>query len=333
MAGRFFFRTLIDVFLLSVPIFAGTANTASCRYIPGDDKWPSQSDWALLNSTVGGRLIATIPQASICHTSPYSDFNKTACETLAANWNLAKTFEPHPAEIMNAYFQNQSCDPFTPTSQPCELGNYAVYSINVTGAQDVVAGLKFAQEKNIRLVIKTTGHDYNGRSTGLGALALWMWNLKTADINTQYESTSYSGPAVKLGSGVIAGDAYAAAYEAGYRLVGGECGSIGIAAGYSQGGGHSMLNTAYGMAADQVLEWEVVTATGEHLIATPEQNTDLYWALSGGGGGTYGVVLSMTAKIYPDGPIAGGSLIFENTNETTYWEAIALWFQQAPSLP
>ena len=131
---------------------------------------------------------------------------------------------------------------------------------------------------------------------------------------------------------MIAGDAYAAAHKAGYRLVGGECGSIGVAAGYTQGGGHSMLSTAYGMAADQVLEWEVVTALGEHLIATPEQNADLYWALSGGGGGTYGVVLSMTAKIYPDGPIAGGSLAFENTGEETYWEAIALWFQRAPAL-
>ena len=131
---------------------------------------------------------------------------------------------------------------------------------------------------------------------------------------------------------MIAGEALTVAHQAGYRLVGGECGSVGIAAGYSQGGGHSMLNTAYGMAADQVLEWEVVTALGETLIATPEQNSDLYWALSGGGGGTYGVALSMTAKIYPDGPIAGGSLAFENTDDTIYWEAIALWFQMAPIL-
>jgi hypothetical protein len=60
---------------------------------------------------------------------------------------------------MNAYYQNQSCDPWTPSTQPCELGNYAAYSISVTGADDVVAGIKFAQEKNIRLVVKTTGHE------------------------------------------------------------------------------------------------------------------------------------------------------------------------------
>lgn len=60
---------------------------------------------------------------------------------------------------------------------------------------------------------------------------------------------------------------------------------MGIAAGYTQGGGHSLLISGYGMAADQVLEWEVVTPMGEHLFATPQQNIDLYWALSGGGDG------------------------------------------------
>jgi hypothetical protein len=60
---------------------------------------------------------------------------------------------------MNPYFQNQSCDPFTSASKPCELGNYAAYSINVTSAGDVIAGIRFAVENNIRLVIKTTGHE------------------------------------------------------------------------------------------------------------------------------------------------------------------------------
>jgi FAD/FMN-containing dehydrogenase len=171
-----------------------------------------------------------------------------------------------------------------------------------------------------------------GRSTGQGALSLWMWNLKSADPILEYGSAGYSGPAIKLGSGMMAGEAYEAASVAGYRVVGGECGSVGIAAGYTQGGGHSMLSTAYGMGADQVLEWEVVTAQGEHLTATPEKNSDLYWALSGGGGGTYAVVLSMTAKMHPDGVVSGGTLAFANTNDTAYWEAISLWIQQAPAL-
>lgn len=61
---------------------------------------------------------------------------------------------------MNSYFQNASCDPFTPRAKPCTLGNYVDYAINCTGAEDIAAGLRFAQMHNIRLVIKNTGHEY-----------------------------------------------------------------------------------------------------------------------------------------------------------------------------
>ena len=61
---------------------------------------------------------------------------------------------------MAPYFQNASCDPFTSETTPCTLGNYVDYSINITCPEDVAAGLTFAQENNIRLVIKNTGHEY-----------------------------------------------------------------------------------------------------------------------------------------------------------------------------
>ena len=88
------------------------------------------------------------------------------------------------------------------------------------------------------------------------------------------------------------------------------------------------------MGADQVLEWEVVTATGKHLIATPSQNTDLYWALSGGGPGTYGVVISLTIRAHQDGVVGGASLSFTSngTSKHTYWKAIAAWQSQLPAI-
>jgi hypothetical protein len=61
---------------------------------------------------------------------------------------------------MAPFFQNVSCDPFTAETTPCTLGNSVDYSINVTCPEDVAAGLKFAQDNNIRLAIKNTGHEY-----------------------------------------------------------------------------------------------------------------------------------------------------------------------------
>lgn len=87
------------------------------------------------------------------------------------------------------------------------------------------------------------------------------------------------------------------------------------------------------MAADQVLEWEVVTADGKHLIATPVENQDLYWALSGGGGGTFGVVVSMTVKIYHEAPVGTAAMSFIATaaaSNKAFVEAIAEWWQFLP---
>jgi FAD/FMN-containing dehydrogenase len=152
--------------------------------------------------------------------------------------------------------------------------------------------------------------------------------LNTTDIISSYESAHYVGPAAKLGAGAISGNVYQQVGAAGYRIMGGTCPTVGLAGGYTSGAGHSLLNGAYGMAADAVLEWEVITTKGEHIIATPSNHTDLYWALSGGGAGTFGVVLSMTTKIFPDGPIGSGILTFNMSSNNTenYWEAIEdLW--------
>jgi hypothetical protein len=62
--------------------------------------------------------------------------------------------------FMAAYQQNASCNPFTPRDSPCNQGNYVEYAIEVQEVSDVAAGVKFAQENNVRIVIKNTGHEY-----------------------------------------------------------------------------------------------------------------------------------------------------------------------------
>lgn len=167
---------------------------------------------------------------------------------------------------------------------------------------------------------------FMGKSSGGGSLSLWTHNLNTTTIIPSYTSSYYNGPAAKLGAGVNAGFAYPVVGDAGYRILGGTCATVGLAGGYTSGGGHGFLNGAYGMAADAVLEWEVVTAKGEHLIATPTNNTDLYWALSGGGAGTFAVVLSLTTKIFKDGIVGGGNLTFNSADRDLFWEGIgSLW--------
>lgn len=157
-----------------------------------------------------------------------------------------------------------------------------------------------------------------------------MKNISVVDWNDPH----YAGKALKMGAGVQGIEAYNAADAEGLQVVGGECPTVGIAGGYTQGGGHSALASKHGLAADQTLEWEVVTGTGEHLIANREQNTDLYWALSGGGGGTYGVVLSMTSKAHPDSPTSGMNMtiLSSGTTQDKFYEAIETFHASLPAM-
>lgn len=85
---------------------------------------------------------------------------------------------------------------------------------------------------------------FTGKSTGKGGLSLWTHHLKSSQIVTNYKrSSDYTGPAIKLGAGWTGGEVELLVHSAGYRIVSGDCPTVGITGGYSQGGGHSLLNS------------------------------------------------------------------------------------------
>ncbi|EMD60327.1 hypothetical protein GGP41_008299 [Bipolaris sorokiniana] len=280
------------------------AATADCYRLPGDADWPTTEAWSILNSTVNGKLVATVPIGSPCHDPTY---DADACSALKSQWLNPLTHTPSSHSVMQSYFANQSCDPFSDRSIPCTLGNYVSYSVKATEAKDVVSALKFAKDKKIRLVVRNTGHDFLGRSTGAGALAIWTQSLKSITFG-DWSDKYYTGPSVTVGAGVMGNELLEAAHKQNMSVVSGECATVGLAGGFTQGGGHSVLSTAFGLGADQTLSFNVVTAEGKILTASATENSDLYWALSGGGGGTYAVVLSMTVKAYPSKKVGGAAM-------------------------
>lgn len=217
---------------------------------------------------------------------------------------------------MSPYCMNSSCSPFLGPDGTCTLGNLASYAINVTSADEIATGIRFARDNNIRITIKNTGHDFLGRSAGRGSLALWTSNMRDVTF-LNYSSPVYTGPAARIGAGVIDSDLLPTASAQGYRVMGGSCSTVGTTGGFTQGRGHGPLGGAYGMIADQVLRWEVVTAEGRHLSASATENSDPYWALSGGGAGNFAAVVSMTVRVHKDSPVPGAGFTLVNTGSDT----------------
>lgn len=313
-----------------------------CYSLPGSPFYPTAQQWAVLNSSVEGNLILTTPLASPCHNTTPGTYNATTCTALRQQWPLPQTHYTDSASIMANFFTNNSCNPFSSPGRKCDSSGFVAYSTRVRGVQDIQETIAFARRHNVRLAIRNTGHDYLGKSNAPGGLAIWTHFMKGIEVIHDYRSRNpasqndapgYIGPAMKLGAGVQGFEARKAASAAGYILATGNCDTIGIAGGYAQGGGHGQLTSRFGLAADQVLAWEVVLASGEVVIATPDdpEYGDLYWALSGGGGGVFGVVVTVTVAVYREVGTVAGALSFSNSHgadEEVFRQAVNTFIAQ-----
>lgn len=181
-----------------------------------------------------------------------------------------------PASIMLPLYEGRTCMPpgfnYTDT---CEIGGYPAYVVNVTNVAQIQLAVNFARNLNLRLVVKNTGHDFNGKAAGKGALSIWTHWLKDKAFYPQYKAANgYVGPAIKIGSGVQVWEAYEYAKANGVTVIGGEAITVGMGGGYTAGGGHSPLSSLYGMAADQVLAMEGRI----RLIVSPVASANLLYS-------------------------------------------------------
>ncbi|KAI8303429.1 putative beta-glucosidase I, partial [Colletotrichum sp. SAR11_59] len=251
---------------------------------------------------------------------------------MSANWTNSYTHLDDPIEMFSPVYQGLTClPPNIYDSGNCTMGGFPWYVINATTPEHIQEGVKFAKETGIRLVVKNTGHDFSGKSGGGQSLSIWTHYLKDVEYIPEIvdEVEGYSGPAFKCGTGVQAFEIYRVAHEHGKVVVGGEGQTVGVMGGYIQGGGHSPLSSIYGTGADQALAFEVVTADGRFITADHTQNSDLFWALRGGGGSTFGIATSVTVKAFPDVPTTAAGFKFstaDGLSNDTFWSGVRSYF-------
>jgi FAD/FMN-containing dehydrogenase len=106
------------------------------------------------------------------------------------------------------------------TGKTCTLGGFPEYVVKVTNVAQIQLAVNFARATNLRLIIKNTGHCFLGKSSGAGALSLWMHNMNKIDFIPSYKGPGYSGPALKLSAGVLVRQVYEAAEKHGVTVLG-----------------------------------------------------------------------------------------------------------------
>jgi FAD/FMN-containing dehydrogenase len=292
--------------------------------------------WNTFNSTVSGHLHESRPFSVPCFSEyegqPISP-DPGLCSLVQSNYTNSR----YRAQYYNGFQNNQdevclsnmtdqclldptnAADPVAFMNKSCNQGSVSDYYVDVRSEKDVISSFKFAKQNIVRLSIKNSGHDYLGRSSLKGSLALWTRNLGTLTRNQSFIPEGCSShdtspiDTIITGAGVNTEEVYFFADAQNVTFIGPYGTSIGVSGGWVQAGGHTVLSPVYGLGIDRVVQYKVVTPDGILRTANACQNSDLFWALRGGGGGTFGVVMESTHRVAAATSLAVASITYKQT--------------------
>lgn len=166
---------------------------------------------------------------------------------------------------------------------------------------DVRRGIGFSREFGLRVSVKGGGHSVAGHAVGDGAMMLDLSSMKAAQVDPDAR-------VVKVGPGLTLADFDEVTQRFGLACPTGLVSVTGLA-GLTLGGGLGWLSGMYGLACDNLLSVEIVTADGELRSASEEDNDDLFWGVRGGGG-NFGVVTSFTFRLHQIDNVLGGGVTY-----------------------
>jgi len=167
---------------------------------------------------------------------------------------------------------------------------------------DVIASVNFARENTLLLAIRSGGHNAGGLGIADDALVIDLAPIK-------YTRVDPAARTVTVGSGCTWGDVDHATHGFGFAVPSGIISTTGVG-GLTLGGGIGHLTRKCGLTIDNLLSADVVLADGKFVRAGADENSDLFWALRGGGG-NFGVVTAFTFKLHKIDIIYGGPMLYE----------------------
>jgi len=169
-----------------------------------------------------------------------------------------------------------------------------------TTADDVVAAVNFARSNDLPLAVRGGGHSAPGYATCDDGIVIDLSLMKNIEVDPGAKTA-------RAEAGMTWGEFDAATQEHALAVTGGRFSTTGIA-GLTLGSGSGWLERKCGLTADNLLSAEVVTAAGERVTASPDENADLFWGIRGGSG-NFGIVTSFTFRLHEVGPIIYGGLM------------------------
>jgi FAD/FMN-containing dehydrogenase len=187
---------------------------------------------------------------------------------------------------------------------------------------DVRAALDRARADDLEIAVRAGGHSVAGMSTNDDGLVVDVRPMKSIEVDPDRRR-------VRVGAGATWGELDRATQAHGLATTGGRVSSTGVA-GFTLGGGSGWLDRVHGLACDNLLAVDLVTADGREIRADAENHSELFWALHGGGG-NFGVATSFELQLHPVGPtVAGGLMAWRADGGVDLARTFRDWVEAAP---
>ena len=193
--------------------------------------------------------------------------------------------------------------------------------VRCAGVADVMAAVTFARSNNLVVAVRGGGHGVPGFAVCDGGLMIDLTRMKAVRVDPVHRTARAEG-------GATWGDFDHETQAFGLATTGGIARPTGIA-GLTLGGGHGYLMRAYGLACDNLLSVDVVTADGRLLTASATEHTDLFWGVRGGGG-NFGVVTAFEYRLHPVSQMLGGLLVYPMAHAKDVFRFYRDFTQTAP---
>jgi len=174
--------------------------------------------------------------------------------------------------------------------------------VRCMGTNDIVAAVNFARDNGLALAVRGGGHSVPGFGTADDAVVADLSGMRAVDVDAGSQTARAQG-------GATWGDFNDATHASGLATTGGIISTTGVG-GLTLGGGIGYLTRGYGLSLDNLRSAEVVIAEGQVVTASDDENSDLFWAMRGGGG-NFGVAASLEFRVHPVTEIYGGPMLFE----------------------
>jgi FAD/FMN-containing dehydrogenase len=190
-----------------------------------------------------------------------------------------------------------------------------------TGAADVIASVRFAREHDLLVSVRGGGHSIAGKAVCEGGLMIDLSLMKGIRVDPRRKT-------VRAETGIKLGEFDRETQAFGLATTQGVVPTVGMA-GLTLGGGWGNLHAKFGLAIDNVLAADVVTADGRLMTASTTENQDLFWGLRGGSG-NFGIVTSIEFQLHEVGQVLGGAVFYP---ASTAKEVLPFWREFAETSP